>query len=135
MNATATALDPGVRAQLENLVAQHRQLDDGPLLLALTYDPPRALGDLFLFEVVEGFGDGDVSPERNLFEVTFESTAGFPMSRGQRLHLVLTNPDEFRAAASEGWQAFQELRDAVAGDQADVLYSDATGRQLLELIR
>lgn len=120
--------------QLEALVEQHLELDDEPLLLAIYYKPDRDEGDVFLFEVIEDFGNGAIGPDDELFEVTIASTSGFLMAPEQWLHLVLTNPHEFEVAVRQEWEHVEELRRAVNAGNYKLLHRNAEGEQLGELI-
>ena len=104
---------PRVERQIRDLARQHRELRDEPLHLALTYEPGRDTPDIFLFELLGNFGGNDVNPDAKLFEVTIDSTPSLTMEPNQRLHLVLTNPEEFRVALEQRWPTAEEIRDAV----------------------
>ena len=109
---------------VEALVDQHRLLRDEPLLLAIYYEPPREPQDIFIFEVIDGFGAGAIDADQKLFEVTYSSTPGLPLPNGRRLRLVLTNPLEFAVAARERWPLIDELREAIRSGSAFVVFSD-----------
>src|SRR5437899_1742748 len=96
---------PQLANQIQALVEQHRALEDEPLHLAVTYNHERDAQDIFLLEVVSNFGGGEVDPDCQLFEVTFGPTLAFPMSPSEKLHLVLTNPTEFRIALRDNWRS------------------------------
>jgi hypothetical protein len=49
--------------------------------------------------------------------------------------MVLTNPTELEEAIRQEWKAVQELRAARAADQATVIYADAKGRKLWDMIQ
>ena len=68
---------PQFEAQIRELTSQHRELEDEPLHLAISYAPKRDPQDIFLFEVVGGNGSGIVSTEHELFEITFASAPVF----------------------------------------------------------
>jgi hypothetical protein len=123
---------PGLERQIRGLVQQHRELRDEPLHLAMGYRPRRAPRDIFLFELASNFGGNATNHDRELFEVTFLSSTGFPMPSGQKLHLVLTSPKEFRAALDECWPTAEEVQDAVRRGEFEVLYKDKTGEEALE---
>jgi hypothetical protein len=125
---------PQVERQIRDLARQHRELRDEPLHLAMAYEPGRESRDIFLFELAGNFGGNEVSPDAQLFEVTFDSTPNLPMEPGQRLHLVLTNPKEFRAALDQHWQTAEEVRDAVRRRDFEVLHSDEIGQEALRLL-
>lgn len=123
---------PQFEAQVRRLVEQHRQIEGEPLHLALCYCPEREQDDIFLLEVIETpYQDGS---DRDLFEVTFQSTPSFPMEPDGRLHLILTSPPEMETALAEQWPLAVELVAALrAGDYA-ILHSDDAGRRVLEMI-
>ncbi len=133
MTIQAPTQFPGFAADVQRLVNEHRQFADEPLLLAIYYKPDRELQDIFLFEVVENLGNG-VDPDRELFEVTYSSTSGFPLEPGQKLHLVLTNPQEFETAVRENWPLLRELREAIDAGAYRVLYSDPRHARLQGLV-
>src|SRR5207248_11117789 len=76
----------------------------------------------------------EVSPDAQLFEVTFDSTPSFTMEPNQKLHLVLTNPKEFRAALDQHWPTAEEIREAVGRGDFEVLHSDEIGQEALRLL-
>ncbi len=126
---------PNYEAELRTLVRDHKELKDEPLILALYYAPQRDPDDIFLFEVIKNFGANSIDPDRTLFEVAYGSTSGFPLAPGQHLRLVLTNPDELKAALREEWPLATELRDVLRSGKAMVLLAEEEGQRLLELIR
>src|SRR5262245_51431672 len=91
---------PQFETAIRRLTDQHRELEDEPLHLAISYGPNRDQQDIFLFEVIGRTGHG-VSPERELFETTFYASPSFPMEPNQRLHLILTDPQEVETALRE----------------------------------
>jgi hypothetical protein len=125
---------PEYAEELRGLVTQHRKIRDEPLLLAIYYKPRREEDDVFLFEVIGEFGAGAIDEDRELFEVTYPSSTNFPLEAGQRLHLVLTNPQEYEVAVQQGWKHVQELREAIKSSDFQVLYSDPDHANLRALI-
>jgi hypothetical protein len=121
--------------QIRRLTDQHRELEDEPLHLALSYDPGRDPRDVFLFEAIGQFAGGATNLDRDLFEVTFGSTSEFPLGDGERLHLLLTSPEELPVALKEHWPLADELRSAVRRGDYEVMFVDDIGRELLESIR
>jgi hypothetical protein len=124
---------PQFEQQIRALMEQHRELEDEPLHLAISYGPLRDQEDIFLFEVAGG--EESVNPDRDFFEVTFKSVPGLQTGFSQPLHLVLTNPQEFKKALAEGWPLAKEVVSAVQADAYKVLYKDAVGDRLLRQIR
>ena len=124
MSVQAPVQFPGLMQEISQLVEEHRQMVDEPLVLAIYYKPDREPDDIFLFEVIENFGNGAVDSQREMFEVTYNSTSGFPLESGQHLHLLLTNPKEFAIALRENWNAIAELRRSIAANDFRVLYHD-----------
>jgi hypothetical protein len=115
---------PADIVRVEGLVAEHRQLADEPLLLALYFEPDRDVGDIFVFEVIDGFGAGHVDRDQKLFEVSFGSTSSFPLEPGRQLRLVLTNPEEFVVACRDRWPSLEEVRQAIRNGRAVTIFAD-----------
>ena len=131
--ASSWAVDrfPTFEAALRRLTEQHRELVDEPLHLAVGYQPAtRAPLDVFLFEVIGGAAES-INPERDLFEITFGSSVGFPMGPDQELHVVLTYPRELEIALAEGWPLANEVADAIRRGDYRVLFQDEVGAQAL----
>jgi hypothetical protein len=124
---------PEFEQAIRALTEQHRELEDEPLHLALSYGPDRDQEDIFLFEVIGG--TETINPDRDLFETTFESVPGLPTGFRQRLHLVLTNPPELTQALEEGWPLATEVVGAVRAQEYKVLYKDSVGDRMLKRIR
>jgi hypothetical protein len=124
---------PQFEAQIRELTKQHRELEDEPLHLAISYAPRRDPQDIFLFEVIGG--TDSISPDRELFETAFASTLGFPMDAGQQLHLILTNLHEFEMALDEEWPSVREIVDAIRSGDYKILYDDETGKSILNRIQ
>ena len=125
MAKNGPATFPRFEREVKQLVQNHLKLEDEPLLLAIYYKPQREMHDIFLFEVIQNFGDGEVDPDRELFEVTYASTTGLPLEKGQYLHLVMTNPKELEVATQENWVMVAELRAAMSAGDCRVLHKDA----------
>jgi len=120
---------------VKRLIEEHREIKDEPLLLAVYFEPERDPGDVFLFEVIQGFGADRVHEDRELFEVSYYSTPQFPLGSEQRLHLVLTNPVAFWSAAQEHWPSLEEIRSAVRDGRAKVLFADPAHPELEAKLR
>ena len=118
---------------VKGLVAQHKQLDE-PLHLAIYYVPKRHPGDVFLFEVIDRFGDRRVDPDNKIFEFAYGLTAGFPLPSGRNLRLLLANPTEFSEAAHADWKALVELKESKRRGAATVIFADQLGRKLVGLL-
>ena len=126
---------PQFEAAIRRLTEQHRELVDEPLHLAVSYFPAtREQQHIFLFEVIGGLGES-ISPERDLFEVVFESTPGFPMGPNEQLHLILTNPLELEIALREGWSLATEVVGAIRVGDYKVLYKDEVGDRVLDKLK
>src|SRR5438128_10539283 len=102
---------PQFEQPIRALTEKHRQLEDEPLHLAISYGPQRDQQDIFLFEVIGG--EESISPDRDLFEATFESIPGLQTGFAQRLHLILTTPPELKQALEEGWPLANEVVSAI----------------------
>jgi hypothetical protein len=125
---------PQFESQIRRLTEQHRELEDEPLHLAISYAPKRDQEDIFLLEAIGGNGGDSVNPDKELFETTFASAPGFPMALTQRLHLVLTNRHELDVALDERWQSVGEIVDAISSGDYVVLFQDDIGKDLLNRI-
>ena len=128
---TSKSKFPDYERQLRKLVAEHKKIRDEPLIWAIYYNPGRKCKDIFLFEVIENFGNGTIDPDRDLFKVTYGRASGFPLEEDQALHLVLTNPDEFQRAAQQQWKRFKELKSAVGRGDYKIV-SPLKGHQNLQ---
>ena len=118
---------PEFEQAIRRLTDQHRELDDEPLHLALTYLPEeRDQRHLYLLEIV-GTPGQSLNPDRDLFEVTFASSVGFPLATGEELHLILTNPREFVVALKQGWPLANEIVSAIRSGNFQVLFQDEIG--------
>jgi hypothetical protein len=126
-----TAVYPEFEVPVRELVCQHQKSKNGKLRLAVYFAPPRrAKHDIFLFEVIDGFGGDIVEPDEKLFEFGYGSTPGLPLPEGTNLRMVLTNQPEFRHAIEHGWKGVRELRAARLADRTTVVYADAVGKRL-----
>jgi hypothetical protein len=133
---TTLATYPKFEMQVREFAKQHRKLKKDRLHLAIYFAPPkRAKRDIFLFEVIDGFGGDAVDPDKKLFEFGYGSTPAFPLSPGSNLRMVLTNPTELVRAVGNNWKGIQELRAARQAGQATVVYADAKGKKLWEAIK
>lgn len=122
---------PKFEAAIRRLTEQHRELQDEPLHLAISYLPPRRdQQHIFLFEVIGGAADS-INPEHDLFEVVFEASPEFPMAPTEQLHLILTNPRELETALRDGWRLAGELVSAIQAGDFKVLHVDEVGRPIL----
>lgn len=134
--AVATATFPEFEAQVRDLVDQHRKLKNGRLHLAVYFAPPRrGKRDVFLLEVIDGFGGNVIDPEDKLFEFGYGSTPGLPLPPGTSLRMILSNPTEFHHAIDHKWKAVEELRAAREAEQAIIIFADAPGKRLWNLIK
>jgi hypothetical protein len=124
---------PQFEKEIRRLTEQHRELKDEPLHLAIAYEPgqPQDPEDIYLFEVIGGWGDSN--PDKELFDTTFEPNGRLPTGFNQRLHMILTTPAEFKTALEENWNSAEEIVNGVRRDY-QVFYSDAIGKEILDLI-
>ena len=108
---------------------------DEPLHLAVSYFPAtRDQQHIFLFEVIGTSGES-INPDRDLFEVNFEASPGFPMEPNEQLHLILTNPRELECALENGWPLAIEVIDAIRAGDFAVLYQDEVGERVLAMLQ
>lgn len=126
---------PQFEDEVRRLTTQHLELKDQPLHLAISYDPGRDSQDIFLFEVIGGFAGGEINPDGDFFETVFPSTSTIPPAEGDKLHLVLTSPDELGVAVEQGWPLAVEIKSAVQRGDFQELFHDETGARLLESLR
>ncbi len=124
---------PQFEQPIRALTEKHRQLEDEPLHLAISYGPHRDQQDIFLFEVIGG--EESINPDRDLFEATFESVPGLQTGFGQRLHLVLTTPPELKQALEERWPLAKEVVSAIRSGDYEILHKDKVGDGMLKRIR
>ena len=118
---------PRHEKQARDLVKAHGEIEDEPLLLAVYFAPNRDPEDVFILEVLDGFGGNTVGNDGDLFEVTYGPSPSFPLQAGRRLHLILTNPTELRQAAEEEWALAKELRQAKQRGQWKIIYDKDEG--------
>ncbi len=126
---------PQFEAGIHRLTEEHRELKDEPLHLAIAYLPAvRDQQHIFLLEVIGG-SVTTINPERDLFEVTFLSSSGFPMGPNEQLHLVLTNEVELRMALKQSWPLAREIVLAIRADDYRIMFADEIGEALLSELR
>jgi hypothetical protein len=122
---------PAFENAVHQLAEQHRELEDEPLHLALSYEPQRDSQDVFLFEIIGG-NSGPAGSDGDLFEVTFAPNADLPLPPNELLHLILSNPPELDLAMRQGWQRLREILLALRSGEYRVLHSDTVGSELLQ---
>jgi hypothetical protein len=133
---TTIAAYPDYIASVKELVKQHRKLRDEHLHLAVYFAPPnRPKRDIYLFEVIDGFGGGHVEENGKLFSFAYGSTPGFPLPEGVSLRMVLTHPAEIDKAIRENWKRIDELRKARRAGKATVIYADSKGKRFWNKIK
>lgn len=125
------ALSDYLEPQIKNLIKTHEGIPDEPLHLALRYEPEEDSKDIFIFEIIGNFAGGYVDPDQEMMEVSFGSSANFPLQEGQELHLVLTSPQEFEIANRDDWKSVQKIRQSMRNKRYSVLSMDETGKMLL----
>lgn len=135
MTQTVRVDFPRSEAKVKQLVSEHLKLKDQPLLLAVYFAPDRDEEDVFLLEVIKGFGADSIDPEQRLFEVTYGSSDAFKMEPGQQLHLVLTNRPETEVAFRDGWEGAREIRETVRQGKFRVLYEHPAAGNLMGVLR
>jgi hypothetical protein len=127
---TTVAAYPDYKEPVEKLVKQHRKLRDEQLHLAVYFAPPnRPKRDIYLFEVIDDFGGGNIDPDKKLFSFAYGSTPGLPLPPGVSLRMILTNPADLDAATQGNWKRVGELRNARNAGKAIVIYADAKGKK------
>ena len=132
MSATATTfLYPAYEDLVRQLVEAHKGLPNERLMLAIYYAPERDPQDVFVFEVLEHFGANAIDDGQELLEATYPSSPNFLLAGNQLLHLVLTSPDEFKAAVMGRWRHINELLSAIDAKRFVVLHKEGTVGQEL----
>ncbi len=127
---------PDYKEPVKKLVEQHHKLRDEHLHLAVYFGPPnRPKRDIYLFEVIDGFGGGHIDPDKKLFSFAYGSTPGFPLPAGVSLRMILTNPAELDTAIQGNWKRVGELRNARSAGRAIVLYADTVGKKFWNEIK
>lgn len=127
---------PELRQEIRDLVNSHRRLTEEPLLLALIYNANRVQNpnDIFIFEVIDRFGDNTIDPDGDFFEVEFgtSTSVDIRLPPGSKVHLVLTNPIEFSAALNKHWRRATEVTEAILRGEFEILFEDdERGNQLI----
>jgi len=118
---------PSYLNQVKDLVEQHRELVEEPLLLAIYYAPDRNPEDVFLFEILDNFRGGALDTSGDILEVLYGQTELFVLEqRNAMLHILLSNPDEFCDAAARGTMRMIELREAFGNGKAQIVYDNGT---------
>lgn len=117
---------------VKRLVEQHRQLDHQTLLLALYYGFADNRDDVHLLEVISPFGYDEVDEDRDLFEMQYGSTPGFPLPPGNCLSILLTNGVEAKTAIRQEWPAIVPVLKAVFRGDYQVLHHEGEGQAVLE---
>jgi hypothetical protein len=139
--ATHVSTFPEYLNQVKELVNQHLELVEEPLLLAIYYAPDgdvpeRNPEDVFLFEVLGNFDGSSIAYEGDLLEVVYGNTPHFVMhSRDSLLHIILTSPAELYEAAQRNTRRFQEVKRALAEHRAQIIYSDPQGVELQKVLQ
>jgi len=126
---------PQAAGAVRDLVREHLKLTDEPLLLAVYYAPQRDEQDIFLFEVIDGFGADVIDDRQEIFEMTYAARSTFPLAPGQQLHLVLTSLPEFQEAVREKWPAIRELQEAIRTNHYEVAFQAPGHAHLLEMLK
>ena len=133
-------MDERIKKRLAEMVSQHREVsreEKTQTLLALAYEAPSESDgkDVVLFEVIDGFGSGEVSYGETMFQVAYDGKDALPEMGLRHLVMVLTNPAEVDAAANGGWSQLTALRNAIIAGDAVMLYKEGKGEAYYETIR
>ncbi len=117
--------------QMNELVVSHRKAKGQTLRLAVWYkiDHPK---NLYLFEIVDGFPNGNGDSE--LFTVEFGGSDKFPIARQGKLYLTLVNSDEALTAFKESWRGTPDIRSSLLQGSFSILFQDKRGTQRLNQI-
>ena len=129
---------PDLTSQIQELVNEHLDLIDQPLLVAVYYASEAAPNEECLFEVARHFGFDEVSEDRQIFQIQFGPSDNFPLPPGDRLRLSLTNTAEFREALSQGWPEIKDLIKAIDQSQSSLLYyrrGDGDAQEIVDALK
>ena len=126
-----TRVEEAYAERMKELVASHRHAKGQTLRLAVWYktDHPK---NLYLFEIVDGFPNGNDDSE--LFTVEFGGSDKFPIARQGKLYLSLINSNEASIAFKESWRGASDIRAALQRGNFTLLFQDKRGAQLLNQI-
>ncbi len=105
------------------------------MLLALYYDQPNDPKGVYLLEVISPFGYNEVSEDQDMFEIEYNSSPGFLLPAGSRLHILLTNLVELQAAVEQNWSALLPVQQAMRQDRYRVIHQEPTESESLALLR
>jgi len=127
---------PNYLNQVRDLVEQHRELVEEPLLLAIYYAPDRDPEDVFLFEILDNFRGGALDTSGDILEVLYGSTEHFEMDpRNAMLHILLLNPKEFIDAVSQDTRKIAELRAAFGNGKAQLVFESDKCNDVVKVIQ
>lgn len=121
----AIATDPThmrYRQYIAPLVERHKENYGDKLLLSVSYTPERDESDIFLLTVLAGFHSHSLEENGDILEVLYGSTNAFPLFGNDRLHILLTSPEEFEEAKQKQTSRLTEFMTACKNDKAILLY-------------
>lgn len=127
---------PNYLDQVRDLVEQHRELAEEPLLLAIYYAPDREPEDVFLIEVLDNFRGSALEASGDILEVLYGQTELFVLEqKSAMLHILLSNPDEFRNAVAHATSRIKELIEAFGNGTAQIIYDSGKCNKIVEVIQ
>jgi len=131
---TVVSIYPDYLEQVKQLVAQHLELVEEPLLLAIYYRTDRAENDVFLLEVLDNFNGSSIECDGDLLEVLYGSTPHFMLrDRDAVLQIILASPEELLRAATKNTSRFREVKHALAEGRAQKVYGSPEGDDLMQV--
>ena len=105
------------------LVDEHnRKIPDDRVMFAAYYSPNGR--DPYILEVLQNFGYGEIGDDEDLMDTQFKPFGAFARSTRRPVHLVLTNPSEFRHAIQNDWPGIKLLEQAKSLGNFEVLLRD-----------
>jgi hypothetical protein len=127
---------PDYEAEVRELVEQHKELADEPLLMALYFRSNRkgAENDVFVLEVLDNY-PVSAFEEEDFLEVLYGSTPHFVMGMGQMLHLILTNLEELSRNIKRKTRIAGEIQQALNKGSYKLIFVAEGHKNLLEQIR
>ncbi len=103
-------------AAVSEWVASHVEQDE-QIELALLFDPGIPTDDVYVLEVISGFGFDQPAVEKEIMENVYTGEGASKITGGSFLHLFLTSPKELEVAVRENWPSVRSIRSAVARNE------------------
>ena len=125
---------PNLQHNIEELLKEHQQNRETPLLLAIYFRFEQHPDDDCVMEVLDHFGDDQVADDKRIFQMVFGRSADFAIPDNARVRLVLTNTVEIKRAILAKWPDIGDVQTAVAHGLAKVMYASGKGAEINNLL-